>query len=67
MTALFPLLVAGVYLGRPMARMVVLIILPPKQRVFFAFLWDADGKALPKGGVSGGPRSMASADKEKQV
>ena len=50
LAATLPLLVAGVYLGRPMARTVVLFILPPRQRVFFAFLWDADGKALPKGG-----------------
>ncbi len=44
-------LVAGlgaVWLGRPVARLLVRLIVPPKRRGLFAFLWLVDGKGVPK-------------------
>ena len=38
---------AGVFLGRPLARLVVRILLPPGARPRLAYLWLADAKPLP--------------------
>jgi hypothetical protein len=38
---------AGILLGRPFARLVVTLILPPRIRQVLAFLWLADGKQPP--------------------
>lgn len=38
----------GVYLGRPAARLAVRLLLPPRARQPLAFLWVADGKAVPQ-------------------
>lgn len=37
----------GVTIGRPMARLIVRVIFPPSIRPRLAYLWHADGKALP--------------------
>ncbi len=37
----------GVGLGRPLARVLVRAVVPPKPRQHLAFLWLADGHALP--------------------
>jgi len=42
---------AGVLLGRPLARLIVTLILPPKIRQVLAFLWLADGKEPPRRGA----------------
>ena len=34
--------------GRPLARLVIRMALPPQMRVPFAFLWHADAKPLPR-------------------
>jgi|GEM_PF-1353801 len=44
--AIFGLL--GVYIGRSVARFVVLVSLPPRSRVSLSILWTRDGLALPK-------------------
>lgn len=44
----------GLWMGRPIARFVVSVIVPPKSRQLFAFLWHADGKAMR------GPKQMES-------
>jgi len=41
----------GVLLGRPAARLVATLVLPPRLRQVLAFLWLVDGKPLP--GVNG--------------
>ncbi len=38
----------GILLGRPFARLLVTLMLPPKIRQVLAFLWLADGKQLPQ-------------------
>jgi len=38
---------AGLVFGRPIARGVLTLIVPPKPRQHLAFLWTTDGKALP--------------------
>lgn len=38
----------GVWLGRGLARWIVVVMLPPRMRVPMAFLWRADGKAMPR-------------------
>lgn len=40
--------VTGVYLGRPLARLIVRLLLPPRLRTSLGFLWLADGKPLPQ-------------------
>jgi len=40
-------LAAGIAIGRPVARLTISLIVPPKPRQYFAFLWLADGKAYP--------------------
>ena len=35
--------------GRPVARVVVSIMIPPRPRQVFAYLWHADGKQMPTG------------------
>jgi hypothetical protein len=42
----------GIYLGRPLARGIVTLLLPPRLRQVLAFLWLVDGKQPP--GVSPG-------------
>jgi hypothetical protein len=39
---------AGITFGRPMARLVIRIILPPSMRPRLAYLWLVDGKPLPR-------------------
>lgn len=39
--------VVGVYFGRPLARLLVTVLLPPRPRQVLAFLWRADGKSPP--------------------
>ncbi len=43
--------VLGVMLGRPIARGLAVMFLPPRLRQALAFLWIADGKAPPGGTV----------------
>ncbi len=38
----------GVRFGRPLARLVVMLVLPPRTRQVLAFLWLADGKTPPR-------------------
>jgi len=40
--------VAGVFLGRPLARLTVRIVLPPGVRPRLAYLWLADNKPFPR-------------------
>ena len=40
-------LVIGVKLGRPLARLLLSMFIPPRPRQHFAFLWRVDGKATP--------------------
>jgi hypothetical protein len=40
-------LIAGLWLGRPLARAFARMFIPPRPRQFLAFLWHADGKTLP--------------------
>ncbi len=42
-------LAIGLWAGRPVARMMVRLLLPPRLRGPLAFLWRADGKSMPKG------------------
>lgn len=39
-------LIVGLYLGRPLARVLVKVFVPPKARHAMAFLWKADGLEL---------------------
>lgn len=39
---------AAVWLGRPIARGIIRLIVPPKRRGVFAYLWLADSKTPPK-------------------
>ena len=41
-------LVLGAFLGRPLARLLVVLWLPPRLRVPLSFLWICDGKPPPK-------------------
>lgn len=41
-------LIAGAFLGRPLARLLVRLWLPPRLRVPLSFLWICDGKPPPK-------------------
>lgn len=41
--------VAGILLGRPVARKVLRVLLPSRSRGFFSFLWRRDGKDVPMG------------------
>lgn len=41
---------AGLRIGRPVARFLAKVIVPPKPRQVLAFLWRADGLAPPKAG-----------------
>lgn len=38
----------GIWIGRKVARLVVVMALPPRNRVSFSALWTRDGLALPK-------------------
>lgn len=38
---------AGLLIGRPVFRTVLTALLPPRPRMMLAFLWQADGKAMP--------------------
>ena len=38
----------GIFIGRKVARLVILLALPPRGRVSFALLWTRDGLDLPK-------------------
>ncbi len=38
----------GVWVGRPLARGLVLLLLPPRLRGPMSFLWLADGKRMPR-------------------
>jgi hypothetical protein len=40
-------LALGIGIGRPVCRLVVSLLIPPKPRQYFAFLWLADGKNFP--------------------
>lgn len=44
----FAALALGIYLGRKLARLVVLLALPPRMRVPLGILWARDGLAMPK-------------------
>lgn len=37
----------GIYFGRPIARSLLLMLVPPKTRQLFAFMWLCDGKPVP--------------------
>ena len=37
----------GIWIGRPVARGLVRMFIPPKPRQHFAFLWRIDGKTPP--------------------
>ena len=41
-------LLVGLCVGRPLARGLVVLLLPPRLRGPLAFLWRADGKPMPK-------------------
>lgn len=41
------LMIAGLLLGRPIGRFLVSVIVPPRARQLFSFLWLCDGKTLP--------------------
>lgn len=41
------LLGAGLLLGRPIARFALTVLIPPKSRQLFAFLWHRDGLTMP--------------------
>jgi len=45
---LLPSLTLGVCIGRPVARLLIIWLLPPRLRLAYSFLWLADGKPLPK-------------------
>lgn len=38
---------AGILVGRPFARLLVRMFIPPRPRQYLAFLWKADGKVPP--------------------
>lgn len=44
----------GILIGRPFARLLLRMFVPPRPRQHLAFLWHADGKVLPP--VTAGPR-----------
>ena len=46
--ALVLISMVGIFLGRMIARWVVVMALPPRNRVPLSLLWTCDGKALPK-------------------
>jgi hypothetical protein len=48
LTIISPALIVGALIGRPVARWVVVWLLPPRLRVAYAFLWIADNKPLPR-------------------
>ena len=41
-------LVFGLMVGRPVARMLVQLLLPPRMRSSMAFLWLTDGREPPR-------------------
>lgn len=41
--------IVGVFVGRPLARVLLGVLLPGKGRQYFAFLWRRDGKIMPGG------------------
>ena len=43
-----PALILGVFLGRKVARWILMITLPPRSRVPFSIFWTRDGLELPK-------------------
>ena len=43
---------AGILFGRPLARLIVTLALPPRPRQVLAFLWLVDGKEPPGTGVN---------------
>lgn len=45
---LFLLCAFGIFIGRMVARWIVLMALPPRSRVPLSILWTADNKSLPK-------------------
>src|SRR5256885_10210974 len=49
MIALFQaaMIALGLWIGRPLGRTVVRMLIPPRPRQFLAFLWYADGKKMP--------------------
>lgn len=56
-------LVVGAWFGKPVARLLVLLLIPPAARAPLSFLWYIDGKPLPSvaggGSGSGGATSAA--------
>ena len=38
----------GLLIGRPLGRIAVIALVPPRPRQFLAFLWLADGKTPPR-------------------
>jgi len=46
---------AGILLGRPLARLIATIVLPPRVRQVLAFLWLADGKQPPTVATASSP------------
>jgi hypothetical protein len=39
---------SGVILGRPLARLIIRVLLPPRLRPYLAFLWLVDGRQVPQ-------------------
>lgn len=40
----------GLQIGRPFCRFLLTVLIPPKSRQLFAFLWHCDGKSMPSAG-----------------
>lgn len=40
-------MIAGLSLGRPIGRFFITVLIPPKSRQLFAFLWHCDGRTMP--------------------
>lgn len=49
------LIAAGLFFGRPIGRFLVSVIIPPKSRQLFAFLWHCDGKTMPAARLANEP------------
>lgn len=48
-------MLVGVWLGRPVSRLLVRLMLPPRLRSGLSVLWTAEGKALPRPAPPRGP------------
>ncbi len=43
-----PMILLGVFLGRKIARGIIILTLPPRSRIPFSIFWTRDGLALPR-------------------